>query len=104
MFQRLIKNFIEFQKRVLYKLETAYEETYAETSKELNKTIEQIKERNKRKFISKAEHWIAKDFKDVTGETMSKTLRRYVATQLFEAALKKGDLDDLYNLKEERFK
>lgn len=101
MFKKIIESFIAAQKRLLYKLEEAYEETYKETSKELNSRIEKIKQENKEKFIQQTMLWLQREYFYATGKHMKHKIVRKAAEGMFRAAQRKGDLDELYQLKYE---
>lgn len=101
MFKKFLESFIAAQKRFLYKLEEAYEETYKETSKELNSRVEKIKKENKEKFIQQTMLWLQKEYFYATGKQMKYKIVRKAAENMFKVAQRKGDLDELYQLKYE---
>jgi hypothetical protein len=101
MFKKLIKSHISCVKKYLYKLEWAYEETYSETSKELNSKIEQIRERNKQKFIKEAGEFCKWEIGNMFGLPISKKRQNFFGEQMFKIAKEKGDLDEFYNFKQD---
>jgi hypothetical protein len=102
MFQRLIRNYIDFWKKHVDELERAYEETYAETSKEFNKTLKEIREKNKREFIETSGDWLMSKMKEETGLNIPKAIRNKFGEKMFEIAEQRGDLDEFNKFKEER--
>lgn len=101
MFKKIIKSHIDCTKRYLDKIERAYEETYAETSKELNSQIEKIREKNKKKFLMASESWIKDKIKEETGLEAPDFVAKQFAKQFWNIAVEKGDLDEFNNLKNE---
>lgn len=99
MFKKLIKSHISCVKKYLHKLEWAYEETYAETSKELNSKIEQIRARNKQKFIEEAGDFCKWEIGNIFGLPISKSRQRFFGERMFEIAKERGDLDEFNNFK-----
>ena len=101
MFKKIIRGYIDFLKKHVDNLERAYEETYAETSKEFNKALNNIKRKNKQEFVNSAADWINQNMLKETGHGLPLSVRKKFGEHMFKIAEQRGDLDEFNNFKGE---
>lgn len=101
MFKELMRMYINHLKWVVNELERAYEETYTEVSKKLNKNIELRKKRNKQKFIEEAGEFLERQMLKEKNIKVNEHAKRFFGEHMFKIAELRGDLDEFNNFKYE---
>ena len=104
MFKILIKSIIDILDIVLSELKRAYEETYelSDLSKEFRDRVNEIRNNNKKHFIKAAEG-IEFQKSMFTFEFAPIDQIKKRALERWKEARRKGDLDELYNIKERNY-
>ena len=103
MFERFIKRIIDKLKETESLLLEVYNETYGgiELTREFNKKADEIKKKNKDKFISEMKKYAEKDCYEQTGIKLPSCISNDIAFELYAKAKKMGVLDIINNFKEE---
>lgn len=103
MFKAIIYKVIITLAKFTKVLIEVYNETYEvcdELTKQFYSEVKKRKEQNKGRFISRCFDYIKTRFEKETGFEMSDREATNFANNFFRMAIQKGDIDELYNLKE----
>jgi hypothetical protein len=101
MFRILIKWVIQALDALISELKRAYSETYelSDLTKEFTAKVKEIRKKNKQRFLKAAETFeLNKGIFSLEFPTYKQVQER--AKMQWNDALRKGDLDELYNIKE----